>query len=105
MVGKDSAPLWSYLVTSGKFIAGDITQNLADQIAHKFVEARSRSEVAQTTSTTQATGEITLAAAGATFPAPLYQEWFESFHQEHPNITIQYSAIGSESGIRRLGVA
>jgi len=40
--------------------------------------------------------------AGATFPWPLYQEWFESFQQKLPNVRIQYDPVGSESGIRLL---
>ena len=102
IVRKDNDPLWSYLVTSGKFIAGDITQSLAEQLAQKFLEARRRSEAAQRAQVAETTHEITLTAAGATFPAPLYQKWFESFHEQHPNITIKYSAVGSEAGIQRL---
>jgi len=41
-------------------------------------------------------------AAGATFPAPIYQKWFEEFHKVHPDIEINYQAIGSGGGIRQL---
>ncbi len=40
--------------------------------------------------------------AGATFPAPLYQIWFQLFQEEHPNLHINYDAVGSEEGIQRL---
>lgn len=44
----------------------------------------------------------TINAAGATFPAPIYQKWFEEFHKAHPDVQINYQAIGSGGGIRQL---
>jgi phosphate transport system substrate-binding protein len=44
----------------------------------------------------------TINAAGATFPAPIYQKWFEEYHKAHPDIQINYQAIGSGGGIRQL---
>jgi phosphate transport system substrate-binding protein len=101
-IGKDNDPLWSYLVTPGKFRAGDITKDLADRLVDKFLEARQQSEATQSARVTEMAGQIVLTAAGATFPAPLYQKWFESFHQRHPNIAIEYSPVGSEAGIELL---
>jgi phosphate transport system substrate-binding protein len=53
-----------------------------------------------------AVGKITLTetinAAGATFPAPIYQKWFEEFHKVRPDVQINYQAIGSGGGIRQL---
>lgn len=43
-----------------------------------------------------------LSGAGATFAAPLYQKWFQSFEQQHPGVDLTYSAVGSEEGMRRL---
>jgi len=40
--------------------------------------------------------------AGATFPAPIYQKWFEEYHRAHSNITINYQAVGSGAGIAQL---
>jgi phosphate transport system substrate-binding protein len=51
--------------------------------------------------TVAATAE-TINAAGATFPAPIYQKWFEEFHKAHSDIQINYQAIGSGGGIRQL---
>lgn len=50
----------------------------------------------------QTADTLTLNAAGATFPAPLYQSWIASFHEHRPDIRITYSAIGSEAGIQQL---
>jgi phosphate transport system substrate-binding protein len=44
----------------------------------------------------------TINAAGATFPAPIYQKWFEEFHKAHPDIQINYQSIGSGGGIQQL---
>ena len=51
---------------------------------------------------TAAAAAITINAAGATFPAPIYQKWFEEFHKLHPDIQINYQAIGSGGGIRQI---
>jgi phosphate transport system substrate-binding protein len=44
----------------------------------------------------------TINAAGATFPAPIYQKWFENYHKAHADVQINYQAIGSGGGIRQL---
>jgi phosphate transport system substrate-binding protein len=51
---------------------------------------------------TMAASAETINAAGATFPAPIYQKWFEEFHKAHPDIQINYQAIGSGGGKRQL---
>jgi phosphate transport system substrate-binding protein len=40
--------------------------------------------------------------AGATFPAPLYAKWVDAYHKLHPEITIDYQAIGSGGGIKAI---
>src|SRR5579863_4159764 len=52
--------------------------------------------------TAMAASAETINAAGATFPAPIYQKWFEEFHTAHPDIQINYQSIGSGGGIRQL---
>jgi phosphate transport system substrate-binding protein len=44
----------------------------------------------------------TINAAGATFPAVIYQKWFQEFHKLHPDVQINYQAIGSGAGIQQL---
>src|SRR5579871_4354808 len=44
----------------------------------------------------------TINAAGATFPAPIYQKWFEEYHKAHPEVEINYQSIGSGAGIQQL---
>lgn len=47
-------------------------------------------------------GDVSLAGAGATFPGPLYQVWVEKFAAAHPNVKIDYQAIGSGGGIKNI---
>jgi phosphate transport system substrate-binding protein len=49
-----------------------------------------------------AQGALTINAAGATFPYPIYSKWFDVYHTQHPNIQINYQSIGSGGGIRQL---
>lgn len=43
-----------------------------------------------------------LTAAGATFPYPIYSKWFSEYHNQHPNVAINYQSIGSGGGIRQV---
>ena len=45
---------------------------------------------------------ITLTGAGATFPAPLYASWFQTYNGKYPNIQIDYTANGSGAGITAI---
>ncbi|CRI67274.1 Phosphate ABC transporter, periplasmic phosphate-binding protein [Thiocapsa sp. KS1] len=42
---------------------------------------------------------ITITGAGASFPAPLYQRWFRDYFLAHPNVQVDYQAIGSGPGV------
>jgi phosphate transport system substrate-binding protein len=48
------------------------------------------------------TGAVTLQGAGATFPAPLYQSWFQTYDGLYPNVQIDYQANGSGAGITAI---
>ena len=43
-----------------------------------------------------------LRGAGATFPAPLYKEWFRAYQKTHPQLAVAYDAVGSGAGIKRF---
>src|SRR5882672_1679617 len=45
---------------------------------------------------------ITLQGTGATFPAPLYERWFAEYHVAHPEVEINYQALGSGAGIKQF---
>jgi phosphate transport system substrate-binding protein len=69
--------------------------------------AKSRLAVASLAILTVAgsTGNIsaeTINAAGATFPAVIYQKWFQEFHKLHSDVQINYQSLGSGAGIQQL---
>src|SRR5579872_7330114 len=41
-------------------------------------------------------------AAGATFPDPIYEKWFQEYNKLHSAVKINYQPIGSGGGIRQL---
>src|SRR6266540_4827302 len=49
-----------------------------------------------------ATASLTLQGAGATFPNPLYQVWFEKYDEKYSNIQFNYQSIGSGGGIKAI---
>ena len=46
--------------------------------------------------------DVTIQGAGATFPAPAYKRWFLEYYRLHPNVRVNYQAIGSGAGIRQF---
>ena len=44
----------------------------------------------------------TLTGAGSTFDAPFFAVAFASYQQQHPGVTIGYSAVGSSAGIAAI---
>ncbi len=50
----------------------------------------------------QAADNITLQGTGATFPAPLYQKWFAEYNKLHPEVQINYQALGSGAGVKQF---
>lgn len=47
-------------------------------------------------------GATQIKGAGATFPAPLYQRWFQEYNTAHPDIEVNYQGIGSGAGIKQF---
>jgi phosphate transport system substrate-binding protein len=45
---------------------------------------------------------LSLNAAGATFPAPIYQKWFDEYKKAHSNVQVNYQATGSGGGISAM---
>jgi phosphate ABC transporter phosphate-binding protein len=103
LVGSKDETLWSYLVTPSKFPWNGIPDDLAAQIVSRLLRAiREEGERAPSASSTETESKGLLRAAGATFPSPLYQQWFDIFEDEHPDVHISYDAVGSGEGIRQL---
>ncbi|MFL5779559.1 MAG: phosphate ABC transporter substrate-binding protein PstS [Chloroflexota bacterium] len=49
-----------------------------------------------------AAAQVTLHGAGATFPAPLYEVWFQDYNTAYSNVQIDYQANGSGAGIKAI---
>jgi phosphate transport system substrate-binding protein len=47
-------------------------------------------------------GDVQLVGAGASFPAPLYQRWFQDFNQKHPKVQVNYQSVGSGAGVEQF---
>ncbi|MGB6875035.1 MAG: phosphate ABC transporter substrate-binding protein PstS [Candidatus Acidiferrales bacterium] len=54
------------------------------------------------TAKAQAHDPVSMNAAGATFPYPIYSKWFDAYHKLHPEVQINYQSIGSGGGIQQL---
>jgi len=52
--------------------------------------------------TVSAAGAQQINAAGATFPMPIYQKWFQDYNKAHPTVQINYGGGGSGAGISQL---
>lgn len=48
------------------------------------------------------TGEVSLTGLGASFPAPLYQNWAVGLNRVHSNIRVDYQSQGSGAGIENF---
>ena len=46
--------------------------------------------------------DVALTGAGATFPAPLYQRWFQDFNTTNPKLQINYQSVGSGAGVEQF---
>lgn len=111
VAGKDGRTLWSYLATPRSPGWKSIAEDLSDQLAQALTSALAKKEAtAENTALREANGDagmrsaksMGLQGAGATFPAPMYQKWFEGFTRSRPDVTISYAAVGSKEGIQRF---
>ncbi|HWX41772.1 MAG TPA: substrate-binding domain-containing protein [Blastocatellia bacterium] len=103
LIGKSGMPLCSYLVTPSKVPFKGIINDLADRLAGKLLKALEEEAPAEPAiRLTEGDASVSVRGAGATFPWPLYQKWFETYEQQVPHFHVRYDPIGSESGIRLL---
>jgi phosphate transport system substrate-binding protein len=103
VVDADGQPLWSWLATPSKHMWRSIIDDLAGDAAKKLIEASDSASVPSASrAPASSLQQTSLTAAGASFPAPLYQKWFEDFEQLHPGVRIHYTPVGSQLGDERL---
>ena len=46
--------------------------------------------------------KVSLLGAGASFPSPIYQRWFQDLGQSNPNLQVDYQSVGSGAGVERF---
>lgn len=46
--------------------------------------------------------QVNLVGAGASFPAPIYQRWFQDLSNSNPNLQVDYQSVGSGAGVERF---
>jgi phosphate transport system substrate-binding protein len=109
LAGKDGRTLWSYLVTPKSPGWKTISDDLGDQLAQALLGVLGKKERSEVAGAGTGGGPgasnakpLDIQGAGATFPAPIYRKWFEDFSRARPDLTIQYTAVGSEEGIKRV---
>ncbi len=64
-------------------------------------ETGTPAQTGQPAQSTASSGGAGLNAAGATFPQPLYQQWFQEYQQKN-GVAINYQPIGSGGGIKNI---
>jgi phosphate transport system substrate-binding protein len=100
---RSDQALWSYLATPSRYRFANITDDLAAQLSTRLLDAaRSGFAPAPAGAIGAISPGVALRVGGATFPAPLYLKWFESFKQQSGGSSIAYDPIGSVAGIDQL---
>jgi phosphate ABC transporter phosphate-binding protein len=100
---KKGETMWSYLATPHSSATGTGTDQVIRDLA-RLVVKKLNTAMTETSPDppSQITQPVTLTGAGATFPFPVYQQWFDEFHKSNPNITVGYDPVGSEAGMMSL---
>ncbi|MFC5864939.1 phosphate ABC transporter substrate-binding protein PstS [Acidicapsa dinghuensis] len=103
LTDANGQPLWSWLATPDRHAWSGIADDLAGRAVEKLLEAEnSPSTASSTPAAVNALAHTDITGAGATFPAPLYQKWFEDFEQIHKGVHVRYSPVGSQIGVDNL---
>jgi len=66
------------------------------------VNTQPTSAIVATPASAQATGSISITGAGATFPFPLYSQWFYDYAFVDSSVKFNYQSIGSGGGIKQI---
>ena len=102
VIGRGGATIWSYMATPYKLIWTNIADELAGNLVKAMVAAHEQAPDPFVAGRSLNLAAANLHGAGATFPAPLYLRWFQSFHSANPAVQFNYDAVGSEAGIEML---
>lgn len=100
--GKDDEILWSYFADPRRVSFHDVKRDLANEVGGRLLQDHDLEAASGAPVQTQNDAPAELRGGGATFPFPLYQEWFKSFQSRHPAWRFTYVQAGSEAGIAQL---
>jgi phosphate transport system substrate-binding protein len=101
--GRHDEILWSYFVSPKRAsFSRNFKRDLATRFVDELTKAIDQSAQNATAPSSFSGNAVALRGAGATFPFPVYQEWFTSFHADNPNVVLTYAPIGSEAGLKQL---
>jgi len=84
------------------FSASPIRQALLVPLMALSLTVSACQQGANTTGEEGSNETISLSGAGASFPAPLYQRWFQDYNQSNPNIQVSYQSVGSGAGVKQF---
>jgi phosphate transport system substrate-binding protein len=96
------------------FVGGALLMSVFAACGSGGTEEATATPSASTKATATATGPATIAAtlgkddkaeltgAGATFPAPVYQAWFQDYNKVASGVKVNYQAVGSGGGIQQF---
>ncbi|HEX4772653.1 MAG TPA: phosphate ABC transporter substrate-binding protein PstS [Bryobacteraceae bacterium] len=100
--GKDGEILWSYFADPRRITIHELPRDLVDEVVTRLKQEHNEETAPATAVQNANDAPATLRGGGATFPFPIYQDWFTSFHARHPAWTLTYAGTGSENGITQL---
>lgn len=87
---------WSYCYGFSGLILASLTACRGEQFP------TSPTEGSETATPALLSEDVSLAGAGASFPAPLYLNWFATLNQQNPKLRVDYQSIGSGASIEQF---
>jgi len=99
--GKDNEILWSYFADPRRATFHSLRRDLVDEVVTRLRKEVNEDNSPPTPAQTANDVPVTIKGAGATFPFPIYEDWFKSFRNRHPAWSLEYAPVRSEEGIAR----
>jgi phosphate transport system substrate-binding protein len=100
--GKDDEILWSYFADPRRATFHSLRRDLVDEVVTRLRKEVNEDNSPPTVARKGNDVPASIKGAGATFPSPIYEDWFKSFRNRHPAWSFEYAPVGSEAGIERL---
>lgn len=100
--GKSDEILWSYFADPPRVSVHDLKRDLVTEVTDRLKLDRDHETAPPALPPPASDFAVTLSGGGSTFAAPLYKEWFTSFHARRPSWTFFYSPLSSQGGLDEL---